>query len=103
MMLPPARRTYQLKGTVTFDDGRPVSGAFISLSDGVATWRQVAVGIKTDLDGRFSFLVHEGLSYVATASYTDVNSQRKHLGARVGPFVVSSSTAPLTVVLPQAR
>jgi hypothetical protein len=104
MTLPPARRTYQLTGTVTFEDGAPVSGASISLWDGAATWRQVAVGIKTEIDGTFSFVVHEGLSYVAKASYTDSSGREwKRLGGRVGPFVMSEHTGPLKVVLLPTR
>jgi hypothetical protein len=63
--LPPARRSYRLGGTVVFADARPASAVFISLSDGAVPWRQVAVGTKTQSDGTFSFVVHEGLSYIA--------------------------------------
>jgi Carboxypeptidase regulatory-like domain len=102
MTLPPARRPYRLTGTVVFADGSPASGAFISLSDGSARWRQVAVGIKAEADGTFSFVVHQGLSYVATASYRD-EAQQKSLGGTVGPFVVTREMGPLKVVLSAAR
>jgi hypothetical protein len=98
MTLPPARPRHKLTGTVVFDDGRPAPGAFISLTDGVATWRQVAAGIKTEFDGTFSFVVHEGLSYIARASYWD-EAQRKQVGGTVGPFVVTRDVEPLKVVL----
>ncbi len=100
--LPPARRSYRLAGTVVFPDASPASGAFISLQDGTAPWRQVAVGIKTESDGRFSFVVHEGLSYIAHASYWD-EAQRKQVAGSVGPFVVTGDTGPLKVVLSAGR
>ncbi|CAN5649968.1 hypothetical protein BH23ACI1_BH23ACI1_31630 [soil metagenome] len=102
MTLPPARRKYRLSGTVVFEDGSPASGAFLSLRDGIAKWRQVAVGVKTEFDGTFSFVVHEGLSYVAQASYWD-EVQRKQVSGIVGPFVVTGETAPLKVVLSAGR
>jgi hypothetical protein len=102
MTLPPARRSYRLAGTVVFEDGSPASGAIISLSDGGAKWRQVAVGIKPESDGSFSFVVHHGLSYIATASYWD-EAQRKQVGGTVGPFVATGEIGPLKVVLSGAR
>ena len=98
MRLPPARRSHQLTGTVVFEDGRPAASASISLWDGSATWRQVAVGIRTERDGSFSFVVHEGLSYIAHASYW-VETERKQVSGRIGPFVVSGDTGPLKVVM----
>ena len=75
-------------------------GAFISLWDGASTWRQVGGGIQTDADGRFRFLVHDGLSYVARAHYNlpdDPNRRQAH--AIAGPFVVSPQVTPLTLIL----
>ena len=104
MLLPPVRQTYRLTGIVTFADGTPVPAASISLADGDAPSRQVAVGIRTGADGRFSFVVQEGLSYVARVSYTNPNDpEHKQQATRVGPFIISAETAPLTVVLPPAR
>ena len=102
MTLPPARRSYRLTGRVVFEDGSPAPGAFISLADGGATWRQVAAGIKPESDGTFSFVVHEGRSYLARASYWD-EAQRKQIGGAVGPFVVTGEMGPLKVVLSEAR
>ena len=46
-MTPPrARHSHWLLGTVVFEDGTPASGGFISLPDGIARFRQVAVGIR---------------------------------------------------------
>jgi hypothetical protein len=102
LTLPPARRPHTITGTVVFEDGSPASGAFISLVDGSATWRQVAAGIKTASDGTFSFAVHEGLGYIARASYWD-EQQRKQVQGTVGPFVVTRETGPLKVVLSALR
>ncbi len=102
MPLPPSRTPYQLTGTVVFADGSPAVGAFISLSDGVATFRQVAVGIKTGSDGAFSFLVHDGLSYIARASFWD-EAQRKQVSGTVGPFVVLGDMGSVKVVLSAPR
>lgn len=102
MTLPPARPPYRLTGTVVFEDGSPASGTFISLQDGSAAWRHVAAGIKTEFDGSFSFVVHQGLSYIAHASYWD-EAERKQVSGSVGPFVVSGDTGPLKVVLSPRR
>jgi hypothetical protein len=102
MTLPPARRSHRLVGTAIFEDGTPASGAVISLSDGIATFRQVAGGIKTGPDGTFEFLVHEGLSYLARASFWN-EDQRKQVAGTVGPFVVGAEVAPLRIVLSAQR
>jgi hypothetical protein len=102
MTLPPARRSHRLVGTVVFEDGTPASGAVISLSDGITRFRQVAVGIQAGQDGTFSFLVHEGLSYIARASFWD-EGQRKQVAGSVGPFVIGGEGAPLRVVLSPQR
>jgi len=99
IVLPPARRPLQLTGTILFEGGTPVSGAFVSLWDGLARWRQVAVGIKTQSDGTFSFPVHEGLSYLARVSYWN-DAERRQTEKTVGPFVAGPDTRPLQVVLP---
>ena len=57
MVLPAARERRRLTGVVVWPDGTPVPGAFTSLWDGEASWRQVAVGSKTDEQGRFEFTV----------------------------------------------
>ena len=55
-------------------------------------------GITTELNGTFSFVVHERLSYIARASYSD-EAQRKQVGGTAGPFVVTRDSGPLKVVL----
>lgn len=98
MTLPAARPARQLVGTVVREDGSPVSGAYISLSDGNSKWRQVASGMKTGPDGTFSLLVHEGLSYIARAHFWD-EDQRRQVRGSIGPFVISSELGPIKVVL----
>lgn len=102
MALPPARRSRWLVGTVVFENGTPAVGASISLADGITKYRQVAVGIGTGHDGSFRFLVHEGLSYIARASFWD-EDQRKQVAGTVGPFVIGGDVAPLRVVLSPQR
>lgn len=100
MVLPAARQRRELTGVVVWPDGTPVAGAFISLTDGEAGWRQVAVAIKTDDQGRFTFTVHDGLSYVARAFYSmpDDPAPRQANGVS-SAFVVSEKTPPLRVVV----
>ena len=99
MTLPPARRPYRLTGTVAFDDGRPASGVRVGLRDGITTWRAVADVIVTKSDGTFSFVGHDGLSYIVQASYWD-GVQSKGVSATVGPFVVTQDSGLLKMVLP---
>jgi hypothetical protein len=60
----------------------------------------VAVAIQTDADGRFTFVVHDGLSYSAMASF-DLPDDRQHrqVQARAGPFVASPQLEPLRLVM----
>jgi hypothetical protein len=102
MTLPPARRSLRLTGTVVYEDGRPAAGAFISLRDGIETWRQVAVGTRTGSDGTFSFTVYEGLSYIASSSQWD-EEKRKRIAGTLGPFVATQDTGPVRVVISPAR
>ncbi len=95
MMLPAARRSYRLTGTDFFHDGRPAPGASVSRHD----WpRQVSGGIQTNIDGTFSFVVHEGLRYTIQANYWD-GVARKQVNASVGPIVVTGDIGPVKVVL----
>jgi hypothetical protein len=100
LQLPAPRERREITGVVVWPDGRPVPRASIYLSDGEAAWRQVAMGIDTDAEGRFNFTVYEGLSYIARAHYNlpDDPTHRQAQGM-TGPFVVSAATAPLRVVL----
>ena len=104
LRLPAARRSRELSGRVVWADGQPAAGASVSLSAGEATWQQVASGIQTEIDGRFTFVVHEGLSYTARASHSIPDDPKhRHAGAIVGPFVISDQTASLQLVLVAPR
>jgi hypothetical protein len=102
MTLPPPRRAFVLRGTVVHEDGTPESSAVISLRDGIEKWRQVAVGTKTGTDGSFSFVVYEGLSYTASATYWDAAERKQSVG-NLGPFVVTQDIGPVKVVLSSGR
>ena len=103
MTIPPARAERRLTGVVLFTDGGPAPGAFVSLLDGTAGWRrQVAGAIKTADDGTFSFVVHEGLDYMASASYWD-EVERKQVRGIVNAFVVRGVPAPIKIVLSEGR
>lgn len=102
LTLPAPRRTRRLTGRVVHQDGTPAQGVFVSLQDGEARWRQVAVGIRTESDGSFSFSVHEGLSYIASSSHWD-DATRKSAGGSVGPFVVRGEPSLLKIVLSAPR
>jgi Carboxypeptidase regulatory-like domain len=98
MTIAPALRQRQLKGTVRFEDGTPAAGARVILGDSLRIWHALAQPVETDSSGTFSFLVHEGLSYVVSATYGD----RRILGRRptpttVGPFVVTPQTSPVQI------
>lgn len=98
--LPAARRSREVTGVVLWLDGRPVSDANVWLADGEATFRQVAMGIKTDADGRFSFVVYDGLSYAVRVS-DNIPDDPKHrqVNATSAPFVVSAETPALRLIL----
>jgi hypothetical protein len=100
LKLPPPRQRRTLTGQVVWSDGRPVPGAFVSPQDGEADWRQVAIAVRTDADGRFTFVVHDGLSYGARASFNlPDDPQYRQAQARAGPFIVSPRLEPLRLVL----
>jgi hypothetical protein len=60
------------------------------------------VAIKVGSDGTFGFLVHDGLSYIARASFWD-EAQREQVSGTVGPFVVRGDMESVKVVLSPAR
>jgi hypothetical protein len=95
--LPPARQSRELTGTVVSPDGRPVSGASVSLTDGDIREHFVAISTRTDSGGRFRFTVHDGLSYMVRALYI-VQS-----GAETQRFEASDSTFVASEVLPAPR
>lgn len=102
MTLPPPRHPYQLTGIVTLEDGTPAAGVSVSLLDANRKWLDVAPSVETDNAGAFSFLVHEGLSYIVSASYRgrDARGQRR-IPVTMGPVAITKQPAPLTIVVPR--
>ena len=93
MTLPLERREYRIAGTVFFADGRPAPGAFISMRDSIVHGNRLP-GIETGEDGKFSFVVHEGLSYVVAATHWD-EAQRQQVAGTAGPLVITGDLADL--------
>ena len=98
MIVPPARQQHRITGFVVFEDGRSAPGSYVTLWDATAKWKQVARGVKVEFDGTFSFLAHEGLSYIVRASYRDEGTQSDFSGS-AGPVDVTRQTPPLRVAL----
>ena len=69
MTLPPALRAHRLTGIVRLEDGTPAAGVSVVLLDAVRKWLDVGPPVDTDSSGAFSFVVHEGLSYIVSAVY----------------------------------
>jgi hypothetical protein len=100
MVIPTPPPSYRITGVVTFEDGKPAPGVMVSLADGNARWKQVAADVPADANGTFSFLVHEGLSYVVSARYSEPSTPGRTHSVGSLPFVASDGTAKtLKVVL----
>jgi len=68
--LQPARPNRELTGTVAWPDGLPGAGASVMLVDETGQ-RGVSASIaKTDAAGRFTLLVHEGMTYRVRAHFS---------------------------------
>jgi hypothetical protein len=106
MTLPPPLRAHRLTGIVKFEDGTPAAGATVLLGDAMREWMEVAEPVDTDANGTFSFVVHEGLSYIVTAYYRPPNAGRvRPVPTDVGPFQVTQAPERLEIVVartPQA-
>jgi hypothetical protein len=104
LTLPPPRRAHRLTGTVKFEDGTPAAGATVMLGDPVKKWIDLAEPVEIDASGAFSFVVHEGLSYIVTAYYRPPNAGRtRGVETAVGPFQVTKEPAPLDLVVTPSR
>ena len=100
MTLSPPLRAYRLSGTVKYADGTPAAGATVTLDDPVRKWIDLAEPVDTDASGTFSFVVHEGLSYIVSA-YPRPPSTRgvRPIVTSVGPFAITETPAPLEIVV----
>jgi hypothetical protein len=100
MTLPPALRTYELTGIVRFRDGTPAAGASVSLENSVRKWRDIEPSVDTDELGRFSFVVHDGTSYIISAFYRPPNTRGfRPRPTTVGPFLVTRTPDPIAITL----
>ncbi len=104
MTLSPPLRAYRLTGTAKYADGTPAIGATVMLLDAVREWNDLAEPIDIDASGTFSFVVHEGLSYIVTA-HDRVPYTRgvRPMTTDVGPFVVTKEPAPMHLVVTPTR
>ena len=104
LRLPAPRRSRELSGRVVWSDGQPAAGASVSLLAGESTWQPAAEGVQTESDGRFTFVVRDGLSYTVRASYNlPDDPKHRQVAAVVGPFVISDPVASLQLVLVAPR
>ena len=103
IVVPAAPAAYRVTGTVRFADGQPAAGATVALSDGNARWKQVAAEVVTDINGGFSFLVHEGLAYIANARYAAPGMPGRTRAVGSVAFVGSDAVETIALVLRMVR
>jgi len=72
---------------------------------GNARWKEVAGEVQTDANGTFSFLVHEGLSYVVSARYSEPSTPARTHSTGSSAFVGSEQNVKIlkVVLLPVRR
>ncbi len=88
---------------VEFEDGTPAAGVTVLLGDPVRKWLDVAEPVDIDATGTFSFIVHEGLSYIVSAYYLPPNTRGvRPITTDAGPFVVTKEPALLELTVPTA-
>jgi hypothetical protein len=103
LRVPAALERYELEGVVVGLDGQPVAKATVFMHDR-PRGTQVAVGIQTDAEGRFTFRVFGGLPYFLSAMYTvgtGTASRRFEAGAAVNTS--AGAPPPVRLVLAPAR
>ncbi len=99
MVIPPDPPAYRVSGRVTFPDGRPAAGVEVALEDGHQKWKRVAAEVRTGADGSFSFVVHEGLAYVANARYVAPLTPRRTQATASIPFVASEEKVKMLLMV----
>jgi hypothetical protein len=76
----------------------------VSLEDGHQRWKRVAAAVETGVDGTFSFVVNEGIAYVANARYENPLVPGRTDATASMPFVASEEKAKkLEMVLSPRR
>jgi hypothetical protein len=100
LRLPPALKAIKLTGIVVWPDGTAAAGVNVSLRNGDPSAVQVGTGTTTGPDGRFTFTIHEGLSYiVAIWHIVGDGPQPQHFKAETAPFIGSERLDPVRLVL----
>jgi 5-hydroxyisourate hydrolase-like protein (transthyretin family) len=90
--------TVAVSGIVMTSDGKPVSGAYVSLNKSGGEW-DAARSVQTDADGRFMHQAFEGVIYILEASADaptggTLNSDRVEVVAGKGETVVRLVVKP---------
>lgn len=92
--LPPKLIERTIEGVVEWPDGRPATGAFITLEYTERKWMESSG--SADHEGRFSIKVFEGFRYLVHADYED-NGKPVH--AEPIEVFVADDNAPLRLVI----
>ena len=100
LRLSPSRERRELTGLIAWPDGRPASGVSVWLADSEHADRTVAVPVRTGADGRFRFVVHDGLGYQLRAVYTvSRGAETQRFEVTGEPFVASAQLGSPSLVL----
>lgn len=97
LILPPRLIERQLNGIVRDSSGKAVRGATVWLKDTQYINADMPYRKETDAEGRFSFLVYEGMKYSLNANLDEVGRARRQSDSV--DLIVSANPEPLTLVL----
>lgn len=92
--LPPRLKERTIEGVVEWPDGRPVTGAYMSLEYTERQWMEISGSV--DQEGRFSIKCFEGFRYLVHADYDD-NGKPMH--AEPVEVLVTRDNPPLKLVI----
>jgi hypothetical protein len=92
--LPPKLKERTIEGVVEWPDGRPATGAYMSLEYTERKWMETSG--SADLEGRFSIKCFEGFRYLVHADYDD-NGKPMH--AEPVEVFVNRDNPPLKLVI----